>query len=223
MEQPSPAPRIIPSSPSQGGSRRAPWRSVRWLSASKTCECCGRPFRPWSKRQADGSLRIQKEKLWLKQRFCSISCSKIHSNCMHSAENRQKVSRTMKARGNSPRIRGGNGQMTKQQQKLISRLGAGWVAEYSVSVPNYRTQSLPKNLKIDVANPYLLIAIELDGHSHQSPIRRQQDSRKNIYLARNGWFVFRITNQRADELCSTCKSPGTLLTSLMGFSLTTVI
>ena len=223
MEQQSHVPPIIQSSPSRDGGKRPPWRSVRWLSASRVCECCGKEFHPWSKRQADGSLTIQQETLWMRQRFCSISCSKIHSNCMQSPEVRRKVSRTMKARGHSPSIRGGNGQMTEHQKRLMDRLGAGWVAECSIPVANYKAQSLPKNLKIDVANPHLLIAIELDGHSHQSPTRRLQDSRKTVFLAQNGWFVFRITNQRADELSSTCKSPDTLLTSLMAFSLTTAI
>ncbi len=222
MEQLSLAPRTIPSSPRPDGNKPAPWRSVRWLLASKTCECCGKTFRPWSKRQPDGSLTIQKEKLWMKQWFCSISCSKIHSNCMQSPEVRKKVSRTMIAKGHSPRVRGGNGQMTVHQKRLILGLGAGWIAEYSVPVRNHKSQSLPKNLKIDIANPFLKIAVELDGHSHRSPVRRLQDSRKTVFLARNGWSVFRITNQRADELCSTCRSPDILLTSLTAFLPTTV-
>lgn len=158
----------------------------------------------------------------MKQRFCSISCSKIHSNCTQAPEVREKISRTMKARGHSPRVRGGNGELTRPQKNLLKRLGAGWVAEHSVPVPNYQSQSLPKNLKIDVAHPEWMIAIELDGPSHRSPQRRQQDSQKTIYLAQNGWSVFRITNQRAEELSSTCMSPDTLLTSLMQLLFITV-
>ncbi|MGE3809854.1 MAG: endonuclease domain-containing protein [Gemmataceae bacterium] len=123
----------------------------------------------------------------------------------------------MKARGHSPRIRGGNGQLTKQQQALLIVLGPKWTAEHSVPVPDYRRERLPKHLKIDLAHPGLRVALELDGHSHRSPQRRLQDSRKTLFLARNGWFVLRITNQRAEALCSFCKSPDTLLTSLMGF------
>lgn len=159
----------------------------------------------------------------MKQRFCSISCSKIHSNCTQSPEVRERISRTMKAIGHAPRIRGGNGQLTRPQKKLLKRLGAGWIAEYAVSVPNFQCQSLPKNLKIDIAHPQQMIAIELDGPSHQSPQRRRQDSQKTIYLAQNGWSVFRITNLRADELSSTCTSPDTLLTSLTGLLFTTAI
>jgi len=215
MEQSLLAPAIIPSSPNPDGDRLAPWKSVRWLLASRVCECCGKTFHPWSKRKADGSLSVQKEKLWMKQRFCSISCSKIHSNCMQSPEVCEKVSHTMKARGHAPRIRGGNGQLAKHQKRLMDRLGAEWVAEHVIPIPNHSAYSLPKNLKIDIANPRLMIAIELDGHSHQSPKRRLQDSRKTLFLARNGWCVFRITNQRAEELSSTCTSPDILLTSLM--------
>lgn len=189
--------------------------------ASKVCECCDKTFHPWSKQLPDGSLRVQQEVLWVKQRFCSISCAKIHSNCMISPEVREKVSRSMKARGHSPRIRGGNGRLTRQQQAMLVILGPAWVPEHSVPVPNHRRQRLPKNLKIDIANPERRIALELDGHSHQSPRRRLQDSRKALYLAQNGWFVLRITNQRAEALCSTCRSPDTLLTSLVGFLSTT--
>jgi hypothetical protein len=158
----------------------------------------------------------------MKQRFCSISCSKIHSNCTQAPEVREQISRTMKARGHSPCIRGGNGKLTGPQKRLLRRLGAGWIAEHSVPVPGYQSHALPKNLKIDVAHPERMIAIELDGPSHQSPRRRRQDSQKTVYLAQNGWSVFRITNQRADELSSTCMSPDILLTSLMEPLSTTV-
>ena len=57
-----------------------------------------------------------------------------------------------KARGHSPRIRGGNGQMTAPQKMLLERLGEGWTAELTVLVPNYQTHHLPKCLKIDIAH-----------------------------------------------------------------------
>ncbi|MGQ9636126.1 MAG: endonuclease domain-containing protein [Bryobacteraceae bacterium] len=215
------APPTTPCSPSQGGGRPAPWQSVRWRLASKVCECCEKTFRPWSKQLPNGRLRVQKEKLWMKQRFCSISCAKIHSNCMTSPETRRKVSQSLKAKGYAPRTRGGNGQLTTHQQAMLVLLGPEWVAEYAVPVPNYKAEHLPKSLKIDIAHPKRRIAVELDGHSHQSLARRLQDSRKTLFLARNGWFVLRITNQRAAMLCSICKSPATLLTSLMGFLSTT--
>ena len=208
------APQTIQSSQKVDGNQRRPWKSDRWQSASKACECCGKRFYPWVKSMADGSLRIQKEKLWMKQRFCSISCSKIHSNCMRSKEVRTKVSATMKAKGHHPRMRGGNGKITIPQMRLLELLGVGWIAEQAVPVTGFKALKLPKNLKIDIAHPKKMIAIELDGHSHQSPNRRLQDSRKTVYLAQNGWFVFRITNQRADELSSTCTSPDILLTLL---------
>jgi len=162
-----------------------------------------------------------KENLWTKQRYCSISCSKIHDNCMRSPVVRAKVSRTLKSKGYAPVIRGGNGTLTDPQMKLLNRLGGGWVPEVVVPVPNYRTHSLPKNLKIDIANRQLHIAIELDGASHRSPSRRAKDSRKTLFLARRGWCVLRITNERANELSSIFMSPDTLLTSLMAFWSTT--
>ena len=119
MEQSSPARPTTLSLQNKGGCRPAPWNSVRWRSASRTCECCGNEFHPWTKQRADGRLIVQKE-----------------------------------------------------------------------------------------------IAIELDGPSHHSTQRRLQDLRKTLFLARSGWCVFRMTNQRADELFTTCMSAGTLLISL---------
>lgn len=223
MNQPLPARQTTQFSPNADGPRLAPWNSVRWSSAAKVCECCGKEFRPWTKQRRDGKLTVQKENLWLRQRFCSISCSKIHSNCMRSSEVRERVSTAMKARGHRPPKRGGNGQITTQQRNLLTLLGAEWIAEFPVPVRQHRRQRLPKHLKIDVANPSRKIAIELDGHSHQSPTRRLQDSRKSNFLAQNGWCVFRITNQRAEELSTTCTSPDTLLTSLTAPLFITVI
>ncbi len=142
---------------------------------------------------------------------------------MKSPEVREKVSAALKASGHAPKVRGGNGQLTEPQERLLKRMGNGWVAEFAVPVPHHDSRCLPKHLKIDVAQPQLMIAIELDGQSHRSLVRRLQDARKTIYLAQNGWSVFRVTNQRAIELSSTCTSPDTLLTSLMAFSPTTAI
>lgn len=166
---------------------------------------------------------VQQERLWSKQRYCSISCSKIHSNCMNLPGVREKVSAALKALGHAVKHRGGNGQLTEPQMKLLERLGEGWVAEFAVPVPGHEAYGFPRHLKIDLAQPRRMIAVEVVGRSHQSPERRLQDSRKTTYLAQNGWFVFRVTNQRALELSSTCTSLDTLLTSLMAFSPTTAI
>lgn len=221
MEPRSPAPLITPSLQRQDGDRRAPWRSVRWHSARKLCACCGNEFRPWIKALPDGTVRVQKEQLWTRQRFCSRSCAKIQENSMRSLSARRKVSAALKAAGHAPQLRGGNGQLTSPQRALLECLGQGWIAEYPVPVPGHTAHALPKALRIDIAHPQRMIAVELDGSSHRSPIRRLQDSRKTIYLAQRGWFVYRVTNQRAAELCSTCKSPATLLSTLTAFSPTT--
>jgi len=221
MEPLSLAPPTTRSSPKQDGDRLAPWRSVRWRSARKACACCGKEFRPWVKIRPDGTVAVQKEKLWIKQRFCSRSCSKIQDNCMRSPTVRRKVSDALKAAGHAPPMRGGNGQLTLPQKMLLRCLGKEWVAEFTVPVPDHKAHALPKSLSIDIAHPQMMIAIELDGSSHRSPVRRLQDSRKTTYLAQKGWFVYRVTNQRAAELCSTCKSPATLLSTLTAFSPTT--
>jgi hypothetical protein len=173
------------------------------------------------KRLASGQFRVQKGKEWNKQQFCSISCSKIHSNCMKSSSVRSKVSRALKAIGHSPKVRGGNGKLTKPQAAMIAILGIGWIAEHVIPVQDFQKKRLPKHLKVDIANPTQKIALEIDGRSHRSPSRRLQDARKTIFLAQSGWSVFRVSNLRAEQLCSTCMSADILLTSLTTFSSTT--
>lgn len=224
MVHDSPAPSGTRSSPRPGGSKLAPWKSERWRSASRKCEHCETVFRPWSKLLPTGDLRVMKEHDWRKQRFCSISCSKRHENAMMSPVTREKVSQTMRRLGHQPRLRGGNGRpMPAVQQAMLSLLGTQWVAEHAIPTRMPRTKGWPTCFKIDLANPTRMIAIELDGHSHETPSRREQDRRKTAFLAASGWSVVRVTNERALKLCTTCTSADTLLTSLMGRSFTTVI
>jgi hypothetical protein len=136
---------------------------------------------------------------------------------MFVEETRLKVKETLIAMGHKPEIKGGNGITLPIQEELAARLGPEWSTEWVVPVRNHKAHRVAKNLKIDIANPELKIALELDGYSHQMRNRRIQDSQKTLYLARKGWCVLRITNQRAAELCSTSMSKDTLLTSLMEF------
>jgi hypothetical protein len=197
---------------------------VRWRSASKTCAFCGTLFRPWSKTLVDGRVRVMKERLWVRQQFCSISCSKKHSNPMSDAVARTKVRASLIRRSHRPRVRGGNGRPLPEPQRLmLEALGAGWVAEYIVPTRLPRSAGWPTHYKLDLADPQRRLAIEIDGHCHDSACRREQDRRKTTFLAANGWCVLRITNARALWLSTTCTSPDTLRTSLTGCLSTTVI
>ena len=96
------------------------------------------------------------------------------------------------------KIRGGNGKgMTKPQKLIFDKLGCGWFAEYKVIPENnlrekYKT---PTHYKIDIANPILKIAIEIDGKSHKYLKRQEQDRRKTRVLELMGWSVYRFTNE----------------------------
>lgn len=74
---------------------------------------------------------------------------------------------------------------------------------------------MPKNIKLDIANPNLKIAIEIDGNSHAMIRKRKADKKKVEFLLRKGWSVLHLSNAKSLWLCSTCKSKDTLLTTLM--------
>ena len=160
----------------------------------------------------------------MRQRFYSISCSKKHSNPMSDAGARTKVRTSLIRRSHRPRVRGGNGRpLPVPQRMMLEALGAGWVAEYIVPTRMPRSDGWPTHYKLDLGDPQRRLAIEIDGHCHASPSRREQDRRKTAFLAANGWCVLRITNARALWLSITCTSPDTLRTSLTACLSTTVI
>jgi hypothetical protein len=215
MERNLAVPLVIPSSPTVDGSKRGPWQSARWRSASKICEYCGREFHPWTKMLPDGRIRVMKEHDWKRQRFCSISCSKRLENPMADLSTRCKMRTHLRQRGHCPRVRGGNGQeLTVPQQALLAALGEGWVPEFIVPTKMPRHMEWPTHYKIDLAHPDLRIALEIDGYSHSITTRRAQDRRKTAFLAERGWHVLRVTNAQALVLSTTCTSPGILLSWL---------
>lgn len=106
--------------------------------------------------------------------------------------------------------RGGNGRgPTAHEQALVERLGAGWVTSHVVATGH--KSPYPHHYKIDVAHPKRMLAIEVDGGSHQSPERQAQDRKKEALLTEHGWRVLRIKNkelaQMSDELIHERLSP----------------
>lgn len=216
MEQLQAVQKTIPSSPPMAGKKRGNWRTERIFSASKKCAYCGKVFTPWIKRDADGKfISGMQERRWEKQRFCSISCAKKAENPMSDKQSREKMRQTLLRIQHKPIVRGGNGKLLPLPQlALLHALGDGWVAEYVVNTGD-KSRFHPYAYKIDIANPVLKIAIEVDGPSHNTTERRAQDTKKTNLLTSLGWSVYRVSNAKALALYSTYKSPGTLLTSLM--------
>lgn len=91
--------------------------------------------------------------------------------------------------------RGGNGQQTPQQDALLQALGEGWVGELGIGnhVTNWKV------LVVDIGHPEWKIAVEVDGHSHQTKKQKTRDSLKKKYLSKPGWRLIRFWNSEVDK------------------------
>lgn len=87
---------------------------------------------------------------------------------------------------------GGNGKaLPAAHQLLADRLG--WPIEYPVGVNPIRP-GYTRCYRIDLANPDMKIAVELDGASHRMPAQQARDAKKDAFLREQGWIVFRFWN-----------------------------
>ena len=217
MDKSQNAPGIILSSQKEAGSKLAKWSSERVFSASKICAFCGKEFCPWVKMKDGKVLSVMGETLWEKQKCCSIQCAKKFSPTSLNAQARKKISNRLKEIRHSPIKRGGNGQLLPLPQlALLHALGDGWMAEHSIKTnAGHRNGTYPNCYKVDIANPEMMMAIELDGGSHTSLERQEQDQKKVKFLVGLGWSIYRVSNEKSLYLYSTFKSVDTLLTSLM--------
>jgi hypothetical protein len=93
--------------------------------------------------------------------------------------------------------RGGNGHTTEPQRLLAAALGPEWEMELAIPTAPVSESfpSLPPAYKVDIGNPVLRIAVEVDGRSHRSKRWRWLDHRKTEVLSALGWRVLRFTNQ----------------------------
>jgi very-short-patch-repair endonuclease len=119
------------------------------------------------------------------------------NNPMFREESLNKMKASMA--GRTFLSRGGNGQLTKQQQKLseLTQL----IMEYPISVKNQMSleKSLPKCYKVDLAHPETKLAVEVDGKTHQLKRWKYLDKRKMAVLKSLGWTILRFTNQQVDK------------------------
>ena len=196
-----------------------PWSEIARTQV-KTCQCCGKEFRP---RFYHGTPMSRTA--WERTRFCSISCAKKVENPMFRPEVVQKVSDTLREIGHKPAIHGGNGTyLTLPQERIADALGEMAETEYPVSTTRHqRAEGASSCYKLDVAIPYLRLGIQLDGGSHLSRKIRESDRNTRRWLAELGWSVLHISNSKALALCTICKSRDTLLTTLTESWFTTAI
>jgi hypothetical protein len=187
------------------------WRKSRANIAQKTCANCGKVFFPWKM-----GTKLQGEKSWSEQECCSISCSKKYKNPMFQESCRERVSLQLREMKHRPPIQGGNGRPLPEAQSMLLRaLGREWKAELVVLTHMPKHLGFPYCYKIDIGNAELKIGIEVDGRSHCSLKAQARDRKKDCFLETLGWKIYRVKNPAVMKMCSTFKSPATLLTLLM--------
>lgn len=122
-----------------------------------------------------------------------------------------KIRETKEANGNLhvwKGHRGGNGQITPQQQKVWEMLGgeeAGWSMDMAIRTgyfsgggprfPTDRGDGYPNNYKVDVGHRGLKVGIEVDGKGHRQKSAILKDRKKTECLEGLGWCVLRFTNE----------------------------
>ncbi|MGB2806938.1 MAG: DUF559 domain-containing protein [Sedimentisphaerales bacterium] len=107
-------------------------------------------------------------------------------------EVRKKALDAMKKKGYK-HLAGGNGMGPTLSQKLLAH-ALGWPMEHAVGVRPIK-KGYPRSFKIDIANPKMKIAIEVDGLSHRTKKVMIADQKKTDYLESKGWKVIRFQNK----------------------------
>lgn len=195
-----------------GSKVKGGWRPA-WWKAGTPCPVCNRPTR---RRQECCSLGCSK-RLWFQrapkedQRARALKISKRMKvvrieipNPMERPEIRAKISATMKERGHTFSVRGGNGSGPTRCELILFRelvrLRPRWLWSlgHAESLGG-RQPGYPTCYKIDVASMAKKIAVEVDGNSHRNPERRAADAKKSAKLASLGWFVLRYTNRQVEK------------------------
>jgi hypothetical protein len=94
------------------------------------------------------------------------------------------------------RNRGGKGQGPSHREMQLAdalNMSVHWVT------PTGKPKPYPRHYTLDVASPFLKIAIEVDGPSHRVLSVKAADRRKTRLLRSYGWHVFRVTNDDVDK------------------------
>ena len=93
------------------------------------------------------------------------------------------------------RHKGGNGRgMSFAEAELAQHLPPEFKYNLAISLGKPRTPGYPTCYKVDFGYQDKKIAVEVDGTSHNTPLRRMQDQKKDAKLSELGWCVLRISN-----------------------------
>ena len=129
------------------------------------------------------------------------------NNPMKDLGSLERMRQTLLKIGHQPDQRGGNGQeLPIPQQMLLEKLGESWYPEFVQRSNQYQRNNYnaSRAYKIDIANPDWMVAIEVDGASHQMRDRQLQDKKKDLILNELGWTVLRFTNRQVMEHLEDC-------------------
>ena len=95
--------------------------------------------------------------------------------------------------------RGGNSQITPEQQTLADLLGLPMEHAILTRPAWGEFPSLPNCYKVDLASPDHMLAIEVDGNTHKLKKWKFLDHRKTSVLNFLGWRVLRFWNQEVRD------------------------
>ncbi len=123
------------------------------------------------------------------------------NNPMKRPAVRAKVSASMRAGGHKPQARGGNGHGMTEPERLLAE--ATGLAPFVLPTGS-KYSGYPTNYKLDLADPDLKLAVEIDGGSHKSLKVKEADARKEEFLNERGWTVLRFSNEAVRGDLTTC-------------------
>jgi hypothetical protein len=111
---------------------------------------------------------------------------------------RRKATMTLREKDNFAHLNGGNGRGPTVPQKLLANR-LGWAMEYVIRTGMRAGSGYPTSYKVDIADPILKIAIEVDGQKHLGKTQQVLDKKKDDFLTTLGWRVLRVTNEEVME------------------------
>lgn len=150
--------------------------------------CCPDCKRAWTRRRSAEVMAETNRR--------TASARMKANNPMSRPEARKRLSNTLRKMKWRPRVRGGNGHgPTPPQQRLADLLELETEVVVRTKMP--RGSGYPTCYKLDLGDHELRLGIEVDGHSHSALGRREQDAKKDAFLASLGWTVLRFTNAAA--------------------------
>lgn len=169
---------------------------------NKSCSAKWRTSQPWWREKAgyDSPQRVETIRANVRQYVASTTPIERQERARKARaawtdETMTSMKATFKAAGHKPKVRGGNGRgLTVPQRLLLDQLGEGWIPEYSVGT-GPRRPGVPTHYPIDLANPQLMMAVEVDGNSHRTVKGKERDARKEQFLIAQGWCVLRFWNK----------------------------